>query len=83
MNETVCVECRHHIHISGAPCHKRVNVGHWCYAPWPKTKDFVTGLLKPVRIACTNKGDCEHFERPWLVRLWNQFLDYHLFKETS
>jgi len=80
---TLCIECRHHLHISGSPSHKRVNVGRWCYAPWPKIKNFVTGQLEPVREDCSTKNDgsCIHFEPTWIVRLWNRFLDYNLFKE--
>jgi len=81
---TLCIECRHHVHISGA-CRKQGNLlGHWCCAPWPKIMNFVNGRLEPKHEVCSthNDGSCIHFEPIWIIRFWNLFLNYNLFKET-
>jgi len=46
--------------------------------------NFVNGRLEPKHEVCSthNDGSCIHFEPIWIIRFWNLFLNYNLFKET-
>jgi hypothetical protein len=50
---------------------------HACHADWPKEKNFVTGIMEPETVECSEKntrGRCALFEDrfrfwPWLFQL--------------
>lgn len=71
--KTICVKCAWH--YDGRP--NRRGLRDWCYAPWPKKLDLVTGKMKPTYVECfsQNNGICIHFKPKWYVRVWKYLLN--------